>query len=663
MDTIFPGKAQAEDAGSRSTAPSACVDRGCVAGWRVWALAGALCLLVAGVFAPAVGHAFITYDDPAYVTGNAHVQAGLTWNSVRWAFSSMEEMNWHPLTWLSHMLDRELFGTEPWGHHLTNVLLHALNAVLLFFLLRRATGSMWRSLFVAALFGLHPLRVESVAWVSERKDALSTIFGLLSLLAYVDWVRRGARGVWGYAGGFLALAAGLMAKPMLVTFPCVMLLLDYWPLRRWDESRAGRLGRLVLEKLPFFALSAASCVVTYLAQNAGGAVKSVENFPLGQRVANALVAYCEYLGKCFWPTRLAVLYPNFGEPPPVWQTVAACVLLLAVTVVVVRWCRRGQLPVGWFWFLGTLVPVIGLVQVGGATMADRYSYVPLIGIFVAIAWTAGEAVDGRSRWRWGACAVGVVWLAVCGVLTTRQLARWENSETLFRHTLAVTERNWMAHYNLALAYRKSPETAALAEQELRETIRIIAEFAEEQNRRGLALLDAGRFAEAEARFQKAVRIKSDYAEAHYNLGRVRAREVGRLAEAVASYREALRRRPDYWEAQVALGRALAQQPGRDMEAILELRRAVEMRPDLAEVRCALGDALARSAGFRFSAQAEYANALRLDPNYAPAHLALGLILAETPGREAEAIAHLEAGLRGQPESTEARAALARLKGR
>jgi len=330
---------------------------------------------------------------------------------------------------------------------------------------------------------------------------------------------------------------------------------------------------------------------------------------------------------------------------------------------VVRWFRRGQLPVGWFWFLGTLVPVIGLVQVGGATMADRYSYVPLIGIFVAIAWTVGEAVAGRPRWRWVACAVGVVWLAVCGVLTTRQLARWENSETLFRHTLAVTERNWMAHYNLALAYRKDPAKAALAEQELRETIRIIAEFAEEQNRRGLALLNAGRFAEAEARFQKAVRIKSDYAEAHYNLGRVRGRQGGRLAEAVASYREALRRRPDYWEAQVAVGRALAQMPDREMEAILELRRAVAMRPDLAEVRCALGDVLAGSAGFRFSAQAEYVNALRLDPNYAPAHLALGLILAETREREAEAIAHLEAGLRGQPESTAARAALARLKGR
>jgi tetratricopeptide (TPR) repeat protein len=604
--------------------------------WRQSWMAALLFLAVAGIFLPALRHDFITYDDPAYVTANAHVQGGLTWENVKWAFTSGEASNWHPLTWLSHMLDCDLFGLQPWGHHLTNVLLHAANALLLFVVLHRATCALWRSLLVAALFGLHPLHVESVAWIAERKDVLSTLFWMLTLWAYVLWVERREAGrprAWVFYGlAFLALAAGLMAKPMLVTLPCVLLLLDFWPLGRWQGASVSRRCFLVVEKLPFFALSAVSSAITYLVQQRGGAVKTMEDFSWLGRAANALIAYCQYLGKCFWPTRLAVLYPNFGEQPPTGQVALAGAFLGAVTIAVVAWRRRRPwLAVGWIWFLGTLVPVIGFVQVGGATMADRYSYVPLIGIFLLVVWAAADLTVRLPQRRavLGAMA-GIVVLSCC-VLTCRQLSLWQDSVTLFRHTVAVTENNWMAHANLSIAYGKSARTATEAKEEFQQMVAIIADFAERHNRRGVALLQTpGRLPEALAAFEKALRIKGDYAEAHNNRGQALAQLPGRLPDAISAFQSALRYQPDFPEAQFNLGNALAQIPARRNEAIAALRFAVWGRPEWAEAHNALADVMAPDPIRRASAITEYEAALRLRPDLERARAGLAQLRAAGP---------------------------------
>jgi len=647
-----------------SAAALGCEEEQGLGGWRRAGLGVFLFLLVAGVFLPALRHDFITYDDPAYVTENLHVRGGLTWANVAWAFRSSESSNWHPLTWLSHMLDCQLYGLQPRGHHLTNVLLHAGNTLLLFVVLRRATCTVWRSFFVAALFGLHPLHVESVAWVAERKDVLSTLFWMLTLWAYVHWTERAAsrrRGAIAFYGlALLALAAGLMAKPMLVTVPCVLLLLDFWPLNRWNGVAASRRWLLFAEKLPFFALAAASCVITFRAQEAGGAVKAIVDFSLPQRMANALVAYGQYLQKCFLPVRLAVLYPNLGELPPWPEIVLAGAVLAAVSVAVVAaWRRRPYALVGWLWFLGTLVPVIGLVQVGGQTMADRYSYVPLVGLFLGLIWAAADAANAVGRpwlWRTGA---GVVVL-VCGLLTSRQLSFWQSSETLFRRALAVTEQNWMAHFNLSLAYEKASRTDE-AKAEFRQTIALISLVAEGHNRRGQELARLpGRLPEAIAEFEKALRIKGDDPGAHLNLGLALLQLPGRLPDAIAEFRSAVQYQPEFPEARYHLGCALTQLPDHGSEAIAELRFALWLKPDWAEAHCALGAALARAADRRTAAISEYETALRLSPDLFLAQLELGRLLADVPERKAEAIVHLQAALRARPEALGVRALLERL---
>ncbi len=600
---------------------------------RPLALGALLFLVVLGVFLPALRHDFITYDDPAYVVNNPHVTGGLTGENIRWAWRSFEHSNWHPLTWMSHQLDCTLFGLQPWGHHLTNLLLHATSALLLFLVLRRATGFLWRSVVVAALFGLHPLRVESVAWIAERKDVLSTLFWMLTLWAYVAYVQRRRAGQPHagrlYALALLALAVGLTAKPMLVTLPCVLLLLDLWPLGRWPAADArGRL-RLLAEKLPFLALSAASCVLTYLAQQRGGAVKAMEDFTWAGRAANALLAYAQYLGKLFWPTRLAVLYPHSGEPPPAGPTLLAAALLVALTGAAIIALRRGRpwALVGWLWFLGTLVPVIGLVQVGGQTMADRYSYVPTIGVLLVVVWAVAEGTARLPRRPAVLGTAAATAVGVCGVLTARQLPLWRDSITLFRHPVAVTRDNWMAHYNLSLAYGRSPATAAEARAEFQKMVTIIGTFAERHNRRGLALLqDAARQPEALAEFDKAVRIKGDYAEAHHNRGLVLQRLPGRLPAAIEAFETALRHEPELAEAKLNLGRALAQVPSRRHEAVAHLRLAVWLLPERADARCALAAALAADPSRRSSAVAEYEAALRLDPNCDEARTGLAALL-------------------------------------
>jgi tetratricopeptide (TPR) repeat protein len=409
-----------------------------------------LCLaaVTLAVFWRATQCEFVNYDDADYVTQNSHVQQGLTTESVRWALAASYEGLWMPLTWLSHMLDWQLYRHDARGHHLTSVLLHAANSVLLFLLLWFTTGSLWRSALAAALFALHPLHVETAAWVSERKGVLSTLFWLLTLCAYAGYARSRAEGqrsraVGGYALALLFFACGLMTKPMVVTLPFVLLLLDYWPLERWKSSCASQhWGALVVEKIPFFLLAGACSVLTFCAAPAGA-------LSAGQRVSNALISYPRYLAKTLWPAGLATPYPNPWHWP-VWETALAAVFLAMATGWVVRQARRrAYLAVGWFWFLGTLVPVLGLVRMSGLySIADRYTYVPLIGVFVAVAWAAGEAAARSRAWRNAVGALAVALLGLCVWRSDCQLRVWRGSGTLFTHALQVTERNFVAHTNL-----------------------------------------------------------------------------------------------------------------------------------------------------------------------------------------------------------------------
>jgi hypothetical protein len=473
---------------------------------------------------------FVLFDDDHYVTANLHVKSGLTLESVSWAFTTTHSYNWHPVTWLSHMLDIELFGLEPAGHHLTNLLLHVLNALLLFGLLERTTRRLWPSAFVAALFALHPLHVESVAWISERKDVLSTFFGLLAICAYVDYARRGE--IASYVLTALLLALGLMAKPMLVTLPLLFLLLDYWPLERIGRHREGDvyprrpITRLILEKIPLLAISALSCAATLVAQQRVMAIQ--EGLPIGLRLANAVVSYALYVWKAVWPSRLAAHYPHpnlpGGTPWTAWEVGGAALLLLGMTAWAIRASRQRYGIVGWLWYLGMLVPVIGLVQVGNQAMADRYTYLPLVGLFVIIAWGAAELI---SRWssrqillRRLATVCAVSMLVACIAATRSQVRYWRNSVSLLERALEVSPTNAQVHYDL-----------------------------------GIVLGRRGRIDDAIEHYRDALRVAPGHFRAHNNLGIMLAKQ-GRFDEAVHHYREALRLEPRFTLARHNLSRAL-----------------------------------------------------------------------------------------------------------
>lgn len=422
-----------------------------------------LCLLLVlatlAFYNPIIHNGFTNLDDNWYITDNVHVRSGLTWSTVKWAFTSFDAANWHPLTWLSHALDYQVFKLNPLGPHYVNLLLHSANAVLLFLLLQAATGATWPSIFVAALFALHPINVESVAWASERKNVLSMFFFLLAMHAYLSYVRKPDAPRLILVA--VAFAMGLMAKPEIITLPFVLLLWDYWPLRRmmWRDSGGPAMrgiqprptSRLVFEKIPLFVLSAASAVVTVLAQRSGGAVKDA---PAPMRFGNALIAYVRYLWKALWPSRLAVVYPHLGRLLPTWQIIGSAVLLVALTGLVFRWRERQYLAVGWFWFLGTLVPVIGLVQVGLQAMADRYAYLSFIGLFICAAWAVSDLAERQKTPPAWLAVPAVAVLATLGIATSRQVGYWRDSETLWKHTLGVTDRNYEAHDALARALCK-----------------------------------------------------------------------------------------------------------------------------------------------------------------------------------------------------------------
>ena len=476
-----------------------------------------VCLLLVAsilvIYWPVGGYEFINYDDPQYVVENDQVRRGLTNEGAKWAFTSMHAANWHPMTWLSHMLDVQLYGMNAGAHHLTNAIFHILNTMVLFLLLHRTTGALWRSAMVAALFAVHPLHVESVAWVSERKDVLSAFFGFLTLLAYEEYVKR--PGWVRYGAALLLFALGLMSKPMVVTLPFLMLVLDYWPLNRYEEEGGvRRFLLLVKEKLPFFALSAASCVVTMIAQKSGEAVASLEMYSFGVRLANALAAYVVYLGKMIWPMNLAVLYPHPGMRP-MWQVFGAVLVIIGISTGAALWAkRRPWFAVGWLWYLGTLVPVIGLVQMGSQAMADRYAYIPLIGIYIVLAWGFHEALHRRSKTGLALASMAVP--LVLMLIASYQVRCWENSVTLYTHTLRNTSKNFIVHNNLGLVLSALNEKDA-AMDHLRKSIQLAPQYPQAHNNLGAALLEQGRCDEAIEHFKKALELDQTYQKAKNNI--------------------------------------------------------------------------------------------------------------------------------------------------
>jgi len=603
-----------------------------------------LTLVTLAVFGSMRSHQFIDIDDPTYVTENPHIAHGLTGSGIIWAFTTDYAGNWHPLTWISHMLDVSLFGTSAAGPHMVNLLFHAANAVLLFLALRGLTFAHWRSAIVAALFALHPLHVESVAWVAERKDVLSTLFWMLTLLMYGRYVLSVRGRLANYLLALLFFALGLMSKSMLVTVPFVLLLLDYWPLKRFAmEDGLKRVWPLVREKIPFFVLSGIVSVVTYDVQDKGGAVVHLAHYSIGQRVSNAFIAYAEYIGKTFWPTDLAVFYPN----PLHWPLarLGLCIfLVLGLTGAAIYYGRRWRfLFTGWFWFFGTLIPVIGLVQVGGQAFADRYSYVPSIGIFIVLVWGAGALA---IRWRIPALAGAVVSMAVIVALsavTLNQLRYWQNSEALFLRTGAVTRDNYEVYYGLGNYYlREGRLDEAIANYERGRQMN--PSDLQVLHNLGVASFRKGNYEQAADYYQVAIRIKPDQPDNHSALGDVFI-QLKKPAEAIAEYQESLRLRPDNWVVHSSLGDVFEGQR-RYPEALAEFTEVLRLNPT-ARAECGLGEAM-DALGKPAEALKHYTEALRLDPDNARTHYSMAFLMVEI-GQNDAAIEQFSEAIKCQPQ--------------
>jgi Flp pilus assembly protein TadD len=611
------------------------IEREASSGRVAWMAAVALVAATVWVYLPVRGYPFIGFDDPGYVTENPNVKGGLSTAAVWWALTTGHMANWHPLTWISHEIDVQLFGLNAGAHHLVNLGLHVANTLLLFVLLTRTTRAIGRSALVAALFALHPMHVESVAWVAERKDVLSTFFWLLTMWAYSAWVRRPD---WrSYALVLVCYALGLLSKPMLVTLPCVLLLMDVWPLRR--PLRAT----LLVEKLPLFFLALTSSVVTVIAQRQGGAVVRLDLVPVPVRVANAIVAYARYVGKLVWPTDLAAMYPMSRTFPDATTFAAAASVLVAITVLAVRTFRRQPyVLVGWLWFLGTLVPVIGIVQVGIQAMADRYSYVPFIGLFVIIAWGVPDLVARLSARssplrsstarssaatlpaarlpaaHWALRIAAVATVAACAATAAHQVQYWRSSESLWTHAMQVTPDNYFAQANLAyLRWRDGRSAEAIPL--FRESIRIRSDFAEVHNNLGVALAGQGELDAARAQFREAAQIDPGFVAARDNLAATEAK-VRALDSGVARIAGDTVARPRDLTARNELGAALAAQ-GRIGEAAEQFRKAIEIDPRQPDLHFNLGAMLQRQGRVAEAAD-EYRTALRLNPRHQDARDAL-----------------------------------------
>ena len=587
-----------------------------------------MCLLLAVVtlalYNPVTRHPFANYDDDRYVTENPHVRQGLSADTFTWALTSTEQANWHPLTWMSHALDYSLYRLNPVGHHFTSILLHIVNVILLYLLLMWATGRFGPSLFVAALFALHPINVESVAWIAERKNVLCTMFFLLTLWVYgwyarkPDWKR--------YLAVVALFAAGLASKPMVITLPFVLLLLDYWPLSRVRAKNresdamppAFPWSRLALEKLPLLALSAASALITMQAQQAGGAIRSTTEVSFAARIATAIYAYAMYLWKMVWPARLAPLYPHPGDSLAVWQVLVAALVLLAISVTVWRFRERRYLLVGWLWFLGTLVPVIGLIQVGEAAMADRYAYIPLIGIFVIIAFGAADFAQQKKPGFWPAIPAAAILIALA-LTTHRQIGYWQSNEELWTHSLAVTENNFVAENNLAGALSLEGKVEE-AYPHFEAAERINPRDPMSHSNLGTYFQTHHRMSEAIAQYETAVHLTSDpglLAQTYANLGAAH-RALEEDEQAQKSFEQSLRLNPNQFNAWLGLG-LLAQKHGKPNEAISDLSRSVELRPT-AQGYFELGRSLAQTGRVPEALDA-YQQALKISPDLVEAEQA------------------------------------------
>jgi Flp pilus assembly protein TadD len=649
-----------------------------------------LALTTAAVFYQVCTYDFVNYDDPLCVYKNPNIQAGITPKTIKWAFTARYAGNWHPLTWLSHTLDWQLFGPNPAGHHLTNLIFHIANTLLLFIILKQMTLAFWPSAFVAALFALHPLHVESVAWVAERKDVLSTFFWMLTMWAYLRYVKH--PGVARYLLTLLTFALGLMAKPMLVTLPFVLLLLDYWPLERLSPvispkcKKAGSkysLPYLLIEKVPLFAMALASCIVTFTVQKKGGAMSEGENYSLLIRLANAFISYVRYIIKMVWPARLAMFYPHPGWNVSILYAVISAAVLLAVTILIFRFAKdRRYLVAGWLWYLGTLVPVIGLVQVGDQALSDRYSYSTLTGLFIIIAWGLSELL---GKWPHRKIALWTSSLVVLSALATRtylQQRYWENTITLCEHALKVTENNYKAHFCMTniLLEQGCIEEAIWHNTE---AVRIKPDFIEALNGLGVALDRAGRIDEAIYYYKRALELNSSVVEARLNLAlalvtkgefaeAVRHYRIaletmdtpdihsdlgtallkfGRLQEAVTEYRKALSAKPNDPDILNKLGYALAHTGELD-EAISLYNKALQIAPDTVDIRLNLGFALTESGKLE-EAVKEYEKILLIQPQNAVAHNDLAVVFLQQ-GKLDEAIEHFSQAVRIDPNYTTAR---------
>jgi protein O-mannosyl-transferase len=652
----------------------------------------AVMLLVAATFLaywPVLRCDFAGYDDSVYVTDNWRVLQGLTWAGVDWAFANLTAGFWHPLTWLSLMLDVTVFGQGPMGFHLTNLLLHTGSTLVLFLCLRHLTGAVWRSAMVAALFALHPLHVEAVAFIAERKEVLSAFFGVLTLFMYSRYAQAGGQDaklkILNYSLALLFFTCGLMSKTMVVTVPVVMLLLDYWPLQRLTfRSPWPALIRVMGEKAPFFVLSLAAGLLTLHAEKSIGAVSHTEQIPLAMRMSNAVFSVGAYLGQMIWPVNLSVFYP-YPQSLPLLSVTLAALLLGAISVMAVWWGRRRPyFLMGWLWFVVMLAPVSGLIQVGVHSRADRYTYLPLIGVFVVLVWGANEL---GSRWRVSRnlmVLAAALALAACTLRTRDQLRHWQDAGALFRHALSVTGSNYVAANNLGYYLMSSEKRFDEAIPYFRESIRLSPTSVSAYNNLGFALAAKGQTSTAIAAYQSALQLDPQQASAHNNLGNALS-DLGKIDEAVKEYQLALQIQPDHAEAHNNLGIVFAQRGQLDeamehfraallykpnnpialnslgnvfvlrqqfAEAIPEYTAALRLKPDYMEAHNGLGYALANT-GHLTEALAEFQEALRLSPDYPPAHFNLGCAL-DRLGHRDEGVAHIKEALRLKPDYPEAK---------
>lgn len=591
-----------------------------------WLLLAALVILTGAAYARVVGYGFVSFDDPSYVYHNPHVRTGFTARNVAWALTAAHSANWHPLTWISHSIDSSIYGMWAGGHHITNVLLHALNTVLLFLALYGMTGKRWRSLFVAALFALHPLNVESVAWISERKNLLSTTFWFLTIIAYTGYT---ARGGWRrYCAVMLAFICGVASKPMLVTLPVTLLLLDYWPLRRFETTRAKGESPWVLvrEKLPLLPIAIASSAITLIVQGGGGMTKSLERFSLGERLANALASYVAYILKMMWPAKLCVYYPHPEGTLPVWETILSGAILAVVTYLAIKLRRKyPYLAVGWFWYMITLIPVIGLVQVGAQAAADRYTYITLIGIFVIIAWGVPDVLErlsiAQDRMRLLAFpAVGIlITLSVC---TWMQTSYWKNTESLFGRAIDVTNGH-SATYGCLVA---SLQYMGKTDRAIELLYRAIDEGKNEVGARkwlAYTLVGQGKLKEGIAEYKKALQLDPDDYMINNNLGTALAR-LGQNSEAETHLKKAIQAKPDYDDAYHNLG-VVAYDQGKTGEAMEYWQKALEICPRRSNTHMRLGIALQQTGDNETSIE-HFQQAVRLDPKQGLAHARLSIAL-------------------------------------